>query len=226
MSGLAAASPPLLTSAWTRISEWAHKARRSQGSRPASTTLGFASLPSAGGPRYRMDDFRSSEVLVVIFLSNRCPWVKAYTGRLSRLQLAYWHRGVQFVGINSLDDRINPKEDLASMAQVARRRNIPFPYLKDPDQSVARIFGASFAPHVVVLDRDRHVRYVGKVDDAFRENKVKTHYLRDALESVLLGQRVSIRATRSVGCSIYAESLATPKSPSSPPRELVAATSG
>lgn len=208
MNGLAF-TPPLLSKLRARM-RWASKARRGQGSRSASTTLGFASLPATDGHRYGMDDFRSQDVLVIAFISNRCPWVKAYDARLSRLQHDYWHRGVQFIAINSLGNE-QPGEDLASMHNAARRRRFPFPYLKDHDQRVATTFGVATAPHVVVLDKQRRVRYTGQVDDAFRESKVKHHYLRDALDNVLARKRVWPMATLPFGCQI--RPLASVRSP-------------
>ena len=201
MHELVFAAPPLLATAWASVKLWTRKTRRGQGLH-ASAALGFAPLPAADGRRYSMDSFRDHQALVVVFMSNRCPGVKAYDNRLRQLQEDYWHRGVQVIGINPIDAKLYPDEGLAGMAKAAEERNIVFPYLKDDDQNVARIFDAQCTPHAFVLDERRHVRYSGKIDDAFLEANARRHYVRDALESVLLGKPVSPDLTAPLGCTI------------------------
>lgn len=215
MHELVFAAPPLLATAWASVKLWTRKTRRGQGSRFASTALGFASLPATDGRRYSMDSFRSTDVLVVVFMSNRCPGVKAYDNRLRQLQEDYWHRGVQVIGINPIDSDLYPDEGIKGMTKAAKERGIVFPYLKDDDQHVARLFGAQCTPHVFVLDEARHIRYSGKVDDAFLEPNARRHYVRDALESILAGKPVATDMTAPLGCTI---DWSTPQPPTTQQR--------
>ena len=65
---------------------------------------------------------------------------------------------------------------------VAKERNYSFPYLKDEDQRVARAYGAQLTLHAFLLDRDRKVRYRGRIDDSPNLAFVRTDDLRNALE--------------------------------------------
>lgn len=210
MHELALASVPLLGGSWLSIKWWlAAKARRSQGS---ITALGFEHAPGADGRLYSMESFRDSTLLVVVFMSNRCPGVKAYDARLARLSKEFGPKGVQFVGINPIDESLYPTESLREMAKAAHERNVPFPYLKDASQELARRFGAVATPHTFVLDQARAIRYAGKIDDAFLPAKASKHYLRDAIEALLAGRDPSPVTTLPLGCAIDWSHKAIPQS--------------
>lgn len=201
MHELALAGAPILAGSWLSIKWWfAAKARRRRGWKDSA--LGFEHAPGADGRLYSMDSFRDAKLLVVVFMSNRCPGVKAYDARLAKLQEEFEARGVQFVGINPIDESLYPTESLQEMAVAARERNLAFPYLKDASQTLARRFGAVCTPHTFVLDETRTIRYAGKIDDAFLPSKVSKRYLQDALQALLDGQAPSPSTTPPLGCAI------------------------
>jgi peroxiredoxin len=149
-----------------------------------------------------MDSFRDSTLIVVVFMSDRCPGVKAYDARLRRLHEEYGQRGVQFVGINPIDERLYPTESLSEMARAAKERGISFPYLKDTRQRLARQFGAVCTPQAFVLDKTRSIKYAGKIDDSFVEANARKSYLKDALDRLLTDRPVLIPETMPLGCTI------------------------
>lgn len=208
MHELALAGAPLLAGSWLSIKWWfAAKARR-QGS--TNSALGFEHAPGADGRLYSMESFADSRLLVVVFMSNRCPGVKAYDNRLRKLSEHFGPRSVQFIGVNPVDEALYPTESLRDMAVAARERRIDFPYLKDSSQELARRFGAVCTPHTFVLDQDRKVRYAGKIDDAFLAANATKHYLRDAIENLLEGKSPSPATTMPLGCAIDWSGLASP----------------
>jgi peroxiredoxin len=200
MHELALAGAPLIAGSWLSIKWWfAAKARR----RGAPTSpLAFEHAPGADGRLYSMSSFRESTLMVVVFMSNRCPGVKAYDARLRALAEEFGGHGVQFVGVNPIDEALYPTESLREMAIAVRERNLPFPYLKDASQEMARRFGAACTPHTFVLDQARRIRYAGKIDDAFIPAKAGKHYLRDALSDLLAGKEPAISSTLPLGCAI------------------------
>lgn len=201
MHELALAGAPLLAGSWLGIRWWfAAKARRNRTS--TGSKLSFEHAPGADGRLYSMESFHGAELLVVVFMSNRCPGVKAYDARLAELHRDFAGRGVQFVGVNPIDEGLYPTESLQEMGQAARERGIEFPYLKDASQQLARQFGAVCTPHTFVLDQARNIRYAGKIDDAFLPSKVGKQYLRDALEALLAGADPSPASTSPLGCAI------------------------
>lgn len=201
MHELALAGAPLLAGSWLSIKWWfATKARRRGAN--GTSSLSFEHAPGADGRLYSMGSFRDAKLLVVVFMSNRCPGVKAYDTRLARLQREFSPKGVQFVGVNPIDESLYPTESLTEMATAARERNLDFPYLKDASQDMARRFGAVCTPHTFVLDEARTIQYAGKIDDAFLPANVNQDYIRDALGDLLEGKAPALKSTMPLGCAI------------------------
>ena len=159
-------------------------------------------LPLADGGTIKAQDLRDKRAVVLVFMSNRCPGVKAYDDRLRVLSKRFELEGVQFLGVNSVRANHYPGEDLPGMAEAARERNLLFPYGKDPNQELAASVGAVCTPHVFVFDRRQRLRYRGRIDDRLVEAKAKKPFLANALEDVLGGRTVRTPETAPLGCAI------------------------
>lgn len=162
----------------------------------------FEHLLSADGRRYSLDSFREKPVLVVVFSCNHCPYVKDYEGRMVEIQAEYASRGVQVVAINSNDDKAYPQDSYPEMVKRAREKGFNFVYLRDADQSTVDAYGAVCTPHVFLFDAKRILRYRGRIDDSRDASRVKSPYLRNAIEEVIRGVPVANPDTRPFGCSI------------------------
>src|SRR5688572_24425631 len=114
------------------------------------------------GKAHSLADFADKDTLVVYFLGTECPIAKLYGPRVQKLADQFGPRGVAFVGVSS-----NVQDSLAELAAHARTHEISFPILKDLGNKVADKFGATRTPQVFVLDRERKVRYAGRVDAQF-----------------------------------------------------------
>lgn len=97
----------------------------------------FKDLPGVDGKRYSLSTFDDKQIVILIFMANRCPTARVYTDRLKSIQTDYGDRTVQLLGINSDNPYFFSLETLDKMIGVADERNFNFPYLKDEDQSVA-----------------------------------------------------------------------------------------
>ena len=170
---------------------------------PGSSVPPFGPLPGVDAKSYSLTDFSTANVLVVVFSCNHCPYVQAYEERMIALQLKYGPRGVQLVAINANDTANYPEDNFAGMVKRAKLKGFPFPYLRDEDQSVAEAFGATHTPEFFVFDRERNLRYHGKMDDNYRDpSAAKKKYLQEAIDSILAGQTVAEPETHSIGCTI------------------------
>ncbi len=170
-------------------------------------------LPGIDGRDYTLADFASAEVLMVVFLSNHCPFSHAAETRLIPLAKEFASKGLAVVAINPnspeglrLDELGWSQYDdsFEDMKLYARDQGFPFPYLYDGDRQVAaKAYGCLATPHVFLFDRARKLQYVGRVDDSrFREPEtVKTHDTRNAVMQLLAGQPVSMPTTPVMGCS-------------------------
>jgi peroxiredoxin len=161
------------------------------------------SLPAVDGRTYAREDFAASPVLVVMFICNHCPYVKAVEDRLIRLAREYGPRGAQLVGICSNDAATYPDDSFDRLAARWREREYGFPYLHDEPQTVARAFGAVCTPDIFVYDRDRRLAYRGRIDDSWKdESKVTSRDLAVALDALLAGRAPEAKQRPSMGCSI------------------------
>jgi peroxiredoxin len=166
------------------------------------TAPDFKSLKAADGRSYSLESFASKPVLVVIFSCNHCPYVQAYEDRMVKIQSEYAGKGVQIVAINSNDDKEYPEDSYDNMVKRAKDKHFNFVYLRDEDQKAVDAYGAVCTPHVFVFDKDRKLRYRGRIDDSKEASKVTSHDLRNALDDLLAGRNVRTADTRPFGCSI------------------------
>jgi peroxiredoxin len=160
-------------------------------------------LPATDGKTYGRDDFATSPVLVVMFICNHCPYVKAVEDRFLALVRTYAPRGVQFVGICSNDAVTYPEDAFDRLRERWDIMEYGFPYLHDESQAVAHAFDAMCTPDIFVYDGDRRLAYRGRIDDSWRDPaKVTRRDLAEALDALLKGKRPSAEQHPSLGCSI------------------------
>jgi len=167
-----------------------------------ATAPGFSDLKGADGRPYSLRSFDGKPVLVVMFTCNHCPYSQAYEDRIVAIQRDYAGKGVQLVAINSNDDQKYPEDGYPQMVKRAKEKSFNFPYLRDQDQSAAEAYGAVCTPHVFAFDRDRKLRYRGRIDDSKDPSRVTTNDLREALDDLVDGRSVRQADTRPFGCSI------------------------
>ena len=162
----------------------------------------FLNLQGVDGKKYSSAMFQSN-ILVVVFSCNHCPYVQAYEDRMIALQQHYQPKGVDLVAINSNDEQNYPEDNFAHMMERAKQKGFNFPYLRDSDQVVADSFGATHTPQFFVFDKERKLRYAGKMDDNWKEPElVREFYLREAIDALLVGGTVKTPETYSIGCTI------------------------
>ncbi|MBI3189106.1 MAG: thioredoxin family protein [Ignavibacteriales bacterium] len=162
----------------------------------------FHNLPGVDGKNYSSSDF-TSDILIIAFTCNHCPYVQAYEERMIALQREYSSKGVLLVAINSNEEQNYPEDSFENMVKRAKQNGFNFSYLRDGDQSVATSFGATHTPQFFLFNKKRTLCYSGKLDDNWKEPRVvKEHYLRDAIEALLSGNDVPVKETYSIGCTI------------------------
>ena len=162
----------------------------------------FENLQGVDGKNYSLSSFDDKQILVFVFMGNGCPTCKATEERLIAIQRDYTESGVQIVLVNSNNASISPPDSVEEMTKRARENGYTFPYLKDEGGTLARDFGARTTPHAFILDKERRVRYVGRVDNARQKALVTVNDVRNALDDLIGGTEVSMKETDSFGCSI------------------------
>ncbi len=170
---------------------------------PLGTVAHDFQLEGTDGKTYSLSSFVDRKVLVIIFMCNHCPYVKAVLKRIIDLQNEFIARGVQFIGINPNDAIRYPDDSLENMKIIAKENNFSFPYLVDPSQEIAKLYDAVCTPDLYVYGKDRKLAYRGRIDDNWEHpEKVTQQDLKLALENILTGQLVAKEQIPSMGCSI------------------------
>ena len=160
-------------------------------------------LPATDGNTYGRDDFDDADVLVVMFLCNHCPYVKAVLDRLIELGNSWDDDEAAFVAISPNDAERYPDDSFENMTELAEEKDFPFPYLYDESQDVARAYNAECTPDFFVYDDRRRLAYAGRLDDNWKEpEKVENQELRNAIVALLNGERPDEEQHPSMGCSI------------------------
>jgi len=162
----------------------------------------FSELIGVDDKKHSLSDYKDAKVIVLIFTCNHCPVAVAYEDRIIALQKDYKDKGVQVIAVN-----VNniPADRLDQMKIRAEKKGFNFPYLYDETQKIARDYGAEVTPHVFVLCQQRKLAYTGAIDDSQNPEKVKTHFLREAIDALLAGKEPPQTVTKHFGCSIKYE---------------------
>ena len=183
---------------------------------PPTLPLGSAapdfSLSGVDGKTYSLKDFASSPVLVVLFTCNHCPTAQYYEDRIQAIVNDYGDKGVALVAISPNDPKSVRLDELGytdlsdsfeEMKIRAQHKKYTYPYLYDGDtQQASKAYGPVATPHAFVFDKDRKLRYVGRIDDSERPQLAKTRDLRDAIDAILAGREPHVTQTRVFGCSV------------------------
>ncbi len=170
---------------------------------PLGTPAHDFQLPGTDGQTYSLGSFADKDVLVIIFMCNHCPYVKAVLDRLIDLQNRFAERGVQLIGINPNDTVKYPDDSMENMQKLVQEKDIPFPYLQDETQSVAKTYDAVCTPDIYVYGKDRKLTYRGRIDDNWEHpEQITRRDLEDALHAILNGQTPNAEQISSMGCSI------------------------
>jgi len=168
---------------------------------PLGTPAAEFELPDpATGRTVALADVRTKAGLLVVFLSNHCPFVKHVKAELVRLGRELGERGLGVVGIMSNDVEKYPDDAPERMA----REGYPFPYLYDESQEVAQAYHAACTPDFFLFDGSDRLVYRGQLDGSRPGNRVPVtgEDLRAAVDALLAGRPVPEEQTPSIGCGI------------------------
>lgn len=171
---------------------------------PLGTPAPDFTLPSIEGTTVSPGDHAEAPALLVVFLSNHCPYVRRIEDGLGAVLGEYAAKGVASVAICSNDVARYPDDAAPRLREQAKRAGFAFPYLMDESQQVARAFRAACTPDFFLYDRDRRLAYRGEFDGARPSNDVPADgaALRAAMDHVLAGRPVPEPHAASLGCGI------------------------
>ena len=187
--------------AWTILVNVAAAAEFNEVLNVGDVAPAWIDLPGVDGKQHSLRDLSGKQIVVVVFTCNSCPIAVDYEDRLIRFAKA--HAGTESpvalvaINVNKVAEDLLPK-----MKERTKSKGFPFAYLFDESQKIAKDYGALFTPQFFVLDKDRKVVYMGKMDDNTDATKAKVNYVELAVEAALKGEKPQVQETLGVGCRI------------------------
>jgi len=163
------------------------------------------SLPSVTtGEDVSLGTFAGTPALLVVFLSNHCPYVRHIESGFAEFAASFQEQGLAVVAISANDVINYPEDSPERLVDQIKRAGFTFPYLYDESQQVARSYRAACTPDFFLYDAARRLAYRGQFDDARPKSTVEVTgaSLRVAVDSVLKGEAVPEPHHPSIGCSI------------------------
>jgi peroxiredoxin len=180
-----------------------------------SDTLGIPApdfaLRGVDGQIHTRDGCRGEAGLLVVFMCNHCPYVKAVLDRIIRDARDLERHGIGTVAINPNDPVAYPEDSFEAMQQLAREKALPFPYLFDETQQVARAYAAVCTPDFFGFDSQLELQYRGRLD-AFKREAAPPgapRELFDAMKMVAVLGYGPVVQHPSIGCAIKWREVAT-----------------
>lgn len=161
-----------------------------------------AANPEVAGPTVSLDDVADGRPVVVVFTCNHCPFAVSVEERLVEQARGWQGLGVGVVAISANDAEAYPEDSFERMAERARERAFPFPYLHDESQAVARAYDAACTPDFYLFDADRRLVYRGQLDDGRPGSPPTTTDLDDAVRQLVEAGEVTVEQRPSLGCNI------------------------
>ena len=160
-------------------------------------------LKNPTGRIFHGDALYGDRGLLVVFTCNHCPYANAVWPRLIRLGQYAVSMKFGVVAINPNIHPDYPDDAPEKMIEKVEALKIPFLYLVDEKQTVARAFKAQCTPDVYLFDKEKRLVYHGRIDDNWKdESAVTRHDLKDAIESMIAVHPVETKQYPSMGCSI------------------------
>ena len=152
--------------------------------------------------KHSLNDYANYDALLVIFMCNHCPYVKAKVEAIKELHEKFGDK-VAIVGINSNDAVKYPDDSFDAMKSVAAEKGMKFDYLVDETQEVAKRYGAMCTPDPFLFNKDRKLVFHGRIDNAMKPDDTATEKtMINNISTLLDGQKIEKDFDPSIGCSI------------------------
>ena len=161
-------------------------------------------LPGVDGKTWTLADSAGEKGLLVMFICNHCPYVKAIRERIVRDTNELKDLGINSVAIMSNDPSLYEEDSFENMADIAAQYHFSFPYLLDESQAIAKAYGAVCTPDFFGYNADLKLQYRGRLD-ASRKDTAADDVRRDlfeAMREVAQSGKGPAQQIPSMGCSI------------------------
>ncbi len=160
-------------------------------------------MKDISGREISLKDAKQAHGLMVMFICNTCPVVKMNADRVRQICAYADGHQVGIVLLNSNEGDRDGGNSYSDMQAFGKEQGYKWYYALDRNSEMADAFGASRTPECFLFDKEGKLVYHGAIDDSPGDpDQVKRHHLQKAIDEVANGKEVSVKETRSIGCSI------------------------
>lgn len=160
-------------------------------------------MKDVGGDLVSLKEARTANGLLVMFSCNTCPYVIKNQSRAKAVCAFAKEKGIGVIVLNANEGGRHNGESLADMQAYAKQQSYNWYYVLDSDNLLADAFGATRTPECFLFDKNGKLVYHGAIDDSPADiAEVKRNHLKQAITEMAQGTDVSVKESRSVGCSI------------------------
>jgi peroxiredoxin len=160
-------------------------------------------LPDVNGKLVDLEGSMGAKGLLVMFICNHCPYVKAILPRLIADVVELQALGINTVAIMSNDPADYPEDSPENMKKLAEEMALPFPYLFDESQQIAQAYDAVCTPDFFGFNKDFALQYRGRFDESRKETAPdSSRDLFKAMKQVSQTGHGPKEQVQSIGCSI------------------------
>lgn len=163
-------------------------------------------VKDVSGKELTLQEAKQTNGLLVMFTCNTCPYVIRNQSRTKDVCAYAQSNKIGVVLLNSNEGDRQGGNSFEEMQSYAKSQGYQWYYALDSKSVMADAFGASRTPECYLFDKSGKLVYHGAIDDSPGDaGQVKRHHLKEAIQEMMQGREVSVKETRSVGCSINRE---------------------
>lgn len=159
-------------------------------------------LLGVDGKKHALNDYNRYQGILVIFMCNHCPYVKAKAKVFNELYEKFGDK-IAIIGINSNNSKDYPEDSFENMKKIAKEKGFKFDYLIDDTQEIAKKYGAICTPDPFLFNSNKQLVFHGRIDNAMKPDDIATEKIMVSnIEKLLSGRKIEKDFDPSIGCSI------------------------
>jgi len=152
--------------------------------------------------KHKLSDYNEYQGILIIFMCNHCPYVKAKFGAFNELYEKLGEK-IAIIGINSNDSTNYPEDSFENMKNTAKEKGLKFDYLVDTTQQIAKKYGAMCTPDPYLFNKEGKLVFHGRIDNAMKPDDTATEKtMINNIEKMISNKKIEKDFDPSIGCSI------------------------
>lgn len=159
-------------------------------------------MKDISGKEVSLKDAKKKNGLLVMFSCNTCPYVIKNQQRTKEISAYAQKNDIGVILVNSNEAQRGSEDSFDAMKQYAKDQGYSWYYVVDEKSTLADAFGANRTPENFLFNKEGKLVYHGAIDDNPEESSVTRKHLKEAIDEMVGGKDVSVKTSRSVGCTI------------------------